>query len=70
MERTPLTPLELALIAELRAVAGLARQGELAVDQGRAVNGRSMLAKVRERAEDAARHGTAGTLVPAVRTAA
>lgn len=58
-----LTPLERELIAELRGIAGLARQGELAVDQGRAVNGRTTLAKVRERADDVARHATAGTLV-------
>lgn len=57
-----LTPLERALIDELNTVAGIARAAELAIDQRRALNGRSALAKVRERAEDAARHGRNGTL--------
>lgn len=45
------------LIAELEAIATLARNADAAIEYGRAVNGRSMLKKIADRASDAARVG-------------
>lgn len=44
------------LIAELEAIAELARSADAAIEHGRALNGRSMLTKIANRADDAARH--------------
>lgn len=61
-----LTDLERELIAELDTLAGLARAAELSLQQGRARTGAHALRQIQTRAQDAARHGRAGTLAPLV----